>query len=202
MSNTQQVGNIDPRIEQLKEIIDTILIPDCPPDCGGGYGYPGMSGPYNGFQYSNPCNLAKTQRIMSMIYPLIYAPGSNGVILLNTPVLTRVFNQGITDVTILEAAIIMRIPSLVFQLIEIGSSPNISTSGVPLLSQLLAAQPLDANQGTETELQQIINILLQSGVYVNPGMIPVQGYGYDRPLPYQYEGYNEDGYGELAEEEF
>lgn len=169
----------------LETIIDYILVPNCPPnyigDIGYGptpYGFPlaqwgggyGMDyGPMYPSWGSTPCQLEKLQQVLAMLNTLL-APLSREAAtrLLNTPVLTFVPGQGRTDITILEAAIIMRWPGLVSQLLQAGASPNVSTSGVSLVYQLME-DLYSGLDGQGFQEQQIIDLLLQDGSYVPPG---------------------------------
>lgn len=182
----------------MEAIIDRILAPDCPrpilnpgygpcqgpyPPYGpslmwsGGYATGVVSGPTYPSWGSDPCQLQKLQQILGMLNALLGSlPRQMQLNLLNTPVVTFVPNQGRTEVTILEAAIIMRWPGLVAQLLIMGASPNVSTSGVSLVAQLIEALPNDATEGLGADTQAIIDILLQSGSYVPPGFANSQGY--------------------------
>lgn len=134
----------------LEQTIDRIIRRDCPP-CGVGIGYA-----------QSPCMRAKMRDVLNMVSFLIR---TRGVIILNVPVLTFVPNQGRTDTTILEAAIIARWPDLVYQLLLLGANPNVNTAGVPLVTQLRQAQ-LDYGPPGEDAIEQvIINYLIQFGAY-------------------------------------
>jgi hypothetical protein len=178
----------------VKPIVDLILQQDCPPaiigtGCGscqqqlpslmwsGGYGYGIQAGPTYPSWGSSPCQLQKLQRILAMLNSLLLSlPQQWQRNLLNEVVVTFVPNQGNTEVTLLEAAIIMRWPGLVAQLLQMGASPNVSTSGVSLLAQLIEALPMDYQQGFGQDTQAIIDLLQQSGSLVPPGYPGTQGY--------------------------
>lgn len=123
-----------------REIIDLILAPVCPP----------IRGP-------DPCNQRKLWQVVDMLYR---SPN------LNVPVLTFVPGQGRTEITILEAAIVMRWPELVSQVLILGANPNVTTAGIPLVQQLLT---LCSGPGDWWAEQAIIQILLQFGAWVPPG---------------------------------
>ena len=167
----------------MEDIIQQILIPNCPPSIGGsllwsgGYGSTIMNGPMYPSWGSNPCQIQKLQVILSQLNALL-SPLDRDMQLriLNTPVIAIVHNQGRTDNTILEAAIVMRWPGLVAQLLIMGASPNVTTSGISLVAQLYEALPLDYTQGLGGDTQAIIDLLLQSGSYVPPGFPGTQGY--------------------------
>lgn len=75
-----------------------------------------------------------SQILSGAIVPLAGIPPN----LINVPVSMFVPNQGMTQITLLEAAIIARNPVVVQQLLGLGANPNITTAGVPLVQQLLA----------------------------------------------------------------
>lgn len=179
-------------------IVNRILAPDCPPvvnpvvntGCGpcGGYPVPYVqqapiwSGGYNyGTPYNaygiNQCLVQKLQQVLSMLNSTLSPlPREMQLNLLNTPVVSFVPGQGNTEITLLEAAIVMRWPALVEQLIVMGASPNVSTSGISLIAQLIEALPLDFQDGNAQNTQAIIDILQRSGSYVPPGYPGTQGY--------------------------
>lgn len=80
--------------------------------------------------------------------------------LLNTPIITFVPNQGNTEVTILESAIIMRWVPMVAYLLRIGANPNVTTAGVPFVVQLAPQAAIDPR------VQAIIAYLVQAGAVV------------------------------------
>lgn len=162
----------------IRVIVDRILAPDCPPNIVGGPGYfPYQTGNLSGPMYpmwgSNPCQMQKLQEIMSMLNRILLPLSrEQQLIALNQPVVTFVPGQGNTEITLLESAIVMRWPGLVSQLLIFGANPNVTTSGIPLVAQLLQAIPLSPCQNT----QVIIDLLLQSGALVPPGFPGTQGY--------------------------
>jgi len=166
----------------VRSIIDAILAPDCPqvfPSVmwSGGYGSGILSGPTYPSWGSNPCQLQKLQQILGALSTLLGPLPRRGQLdLLNEIVVTFVPNQGETTITLLEAAIIMRWPGLVAQLLIMGASSNVSTSGVSLVFQLYEALPFDYQRGNGQDTQAIIDLLLQSGSYVPPGFPGTQGY--------------------------
>ena len=185
----------------VKPIVDRILQQDCPFVYGGpcppygypygqgypatwtggyAYGYPSAvagQGPVFDYWGSNPCQLQKLQEILAMLNSLLSPlPREVQLNLLNQAVFTFVPAQGNTEITLLEAAIVMRWPGLVAQLLRLGASPNVTTSGISLVAQLLQALPMDATEGHAAETQAIIDLLLQSGSLVPPGFPGTQGY--------------------------
>lgn len=201
----------------VKPIVDMILAPDCPPmplpygGCGpygapfpvpyapyassmywsGGYGSGILNGPTYPYWGSSPCQQQKLVRILAALDAILAPlPRQMQLNLLNSVVTTFVPEQGQTTVTLLEAAIIMRWPGLVARLLILGASPNVTTSGISLLAQLIEALPLDLQQGQGAETQAIIDLLNQSGSLVPPGYPGTHGYGIDRPYPYVRNQYN------------
>jgi len=75
-----------------------------------------------------------SQILSGAVVPLASIPPN----MINVPVSMFVPNQGMTQITMLEAAIIARNPSMVQQLLSMGANPNVTTAGVPLVQQLLA----------------------------------------------------------------
>lgn len=191
----------------VKPIIDRILQQDCPPTYGAPcppYGYPtmwpggypygyqaGVQGyPMYNYWGSDPCQLQKLQEILAMLNTLLSPlPRELQLNLLNQAVLTFVPAQGNTEITLLEAAIVMRWPGLVAHLLRMGASPNVTTSGISLVAQLIEALPMDASEGGAGATQAIIDLLLQAGSLVPPGFPGTQGYlpqairgGYPYPI--------------------
>jgi len=95
---------------------------------------------------------------------------------LNMPVLITMPGQERCPITVLEAAIIKRYPLLVRQLLILGASPNVSTSGVSLVFQLLEELPMDYQMGIGMITQYIIDLLQWNGSYVPPGYPGTHGY--------------------------
>lgn len=158
----------------------------------GGYGSGVLSGPTYPLWGSSPCEQQKLVRILAALDNLLAPlPRQMQLNLLNSVVTTFVPNQGQTTVTLLEAAIIMRWPGLVARLLILGASPNVSTSGVSLLAQLVQALPLDFQEGQAADTQAIIDLLQQSGVLVPPGYPGTHGYGIDRPYPFVRNQFNQ-----------
>jgi len=99
--------------------------------------------------------------------------------IINKAVLTQVEGQGITDVTPLEAAIIVRWPTLVTRLLAMGADPNMSTSGESLVDQLRIAKRDElCNVSTCSRenieiIDKIICALLNAGAYATPEPTPV-----------------------------
>lgn len=158
----------------IKIIIDRILVPDCPPvyQC-----IQPLYTPWYGGYESNPCQIQKLQEILAMLNSLLIPlPRSMQLDLINQIVVTFVPGQGNTEITLLEAAIIQRWPKLVAQLLAMGASPNISTSGISLVAQLLEAIPLDTVEGNTINTQAIIELLLSNGSFVPPGFPGTHGY--------------------------
>ncbi len=158
--------NISPKLEiemalpiagpiYLKTIIDRILAPDCPP-------VP-IQGPIDG-----GCLAIKGQQVAMMIQQLLLTANPYTCPrILDTPVLTFVPGQGMTMVTILEAAIIMRMPNLVGYILQLGANPNMSTAGIPLVAQIPGISPAE---------QAIIELLLNFGSYPPPGYPGTRGF--------------------------
>lgn len=181
----------------LKSTIDRILVQDCPiplpypppvppPYPPGVNPYPANIGAYPpNIGYEDPCLSNKLWEVLSMIDSLIQTYGRQ---ILDKPVLTFVPNQGRTDITILESAIVMRWPRLVRELLKLGVNPNISTAGVPLVTQLRQSQG-DPYSPDFILTQEIIGILLY-GPYWYPTPPPPCPYppgvnsGYPYPNPY------------------
>lgn len=126
----------------LKNLIDFILRTPCPP----------IPGP-------NPCIQRKYEQVR---WALENLPDCSPCII-NRPVLAEIMNQGLSEVTLLESAIIMRDVPIVQLILQAGANPNITTAGVPLVIQLtnLAVGP-----GDWIQEQQIINILLNYGAWI------------------------------------
>jgi hypothetical protein len=95
---------------------------------------------------------------------------------LNMPVYIEMPGQERCPITILEAAILKRYPLLVRQLLIMGASPNVSTSGVSLVFQLLEELPMDYQMGIGLITQYIIELLQWNGSYVPPGYPGTHGY--------------------------
>lgn len=136
----------------LKTIIDRILAPDCPVQPGG----PGID-----------CRIMKSQQVVAMLQQLLITTNPYTCPrILDTPVMTFVPGQGPTMVTVLEAAIIMRMPTLVGYILQLGANPNVTTAGIPLIAQIPAITPED---------QAIIELLLNFGALPPPGFPGVRG---------------------------
>jgi hypothetical protein len=90
----------------------------------------GIGAPFPGFNPYQPCN--NTAAVIDSINNLLLSvPVPERCRVLNTIVLAFVPNQGRTEVTMLEAAIITRNVPLVAYLLAAGANPNLTTSGVP-----------------------------------------------------------------------
>lgn len=120
---------------------------------------------------SPPCRMDILVGVVSMLASI---PPN----VINTPVMMDVPEQGVTNITILESAIIMRWPEMVQRVLMAGASPNVSTSGSSLVQQLIDSIPISP----VPETQIIIDMLLQAGAWVPPGFPGTQGYLIDRPL--------------------
>lgn len=150
------------RLEELEGIIDLILRGECR------------------FGFNQECEYIRYQEVARALNGLLVQIRSP-LSILNVAVEAFVRGQGRTDITILEAAIIMRWPALVARLLALGADPNLSTSGVSLVQQLLEAEVLDPMYGSlsgrptvhgeinEGRDREIINLLLQAGAIRPPG---------------------------------
>jgi len=172
----------------MKDIIDYILVPNCPPNTNmiwnGGFGYGVYNGPQNPSWGSNPCQLQKLQVIMNALQNLLSRDSrEESLAILNRPVITFVDQEGETDITILEAAIFMRWPGLVSYLLQLGASPNITTSGQSLIQQLQIAYPIDLQEGLGPNNQAIVQMLGMDGGFVPPGYPGTYGYAVPPFLP-------------------
>lgn len=137
----------------VQQIISLILSGVCPP----------------------PCRMDILMRVVPMMQSLPFG-------MIDTPVMMNVPEQGTTNITILESAIIMRWPEMVQRVLMAGASPNVSTSGESLVQQLIQSIPISP----VPETQIIIDMLLQRGAWVPPGFPGTQGYFIDRPYHGQH----------------
>lgn len=181
----------------LKRIIDLILnntcdigLPITPVPVWGNYAL----GPF-GQQVGGPgqfpvfppigdncCEDRRFNEIIALLTALLQGKTQSEITtLLNTPVVTFVPLQGQTDVTILEAAIIARWPELVARLLALGASPNVSTSGVPLIEQLNIA--LQSGQDDPGCIIEIINLLSRASTMTgNVSILPTNQLLLNPPL--------------------
>lgn len=172
------------RVEQIVERIFAVpFLP--PPVC------PVIANPYGPGAIEAPCS--HTGQIINAINALIapYPPAERCRII-NQIVRTFVPGQGQANVTLLEAAIIMRNVPLVQYLLSVGADPNLTTTGVPFNEQLALAARVDPR------VRQILILLEQAGLgecgrsnCPCPGAFP--GYPQPFPQPLPYPGYNNGG---------
>lgn len=154
--------------QYVKLIVDTILNDRC------------LDLPERPYQQYDLCERRKYRIVTRQLNQFVARFGPYA---LNECVLTRVPRQGRTDITILEAAIVMRDPLLVSTILSLGASPCVTTSGVPLLEQMLDGRAIDSRFGLDDEDNQIIDILL----YYNAQWCPNYG-PYYKYRPFQGQG--------------
>lgn len=159
----------------VRRVIDTILSNVCDFNNFGGFN-------------DDQCDFFQFQQVMSLLNALLAGKtGPERRAIMNTVILTFVPNQGRTDVTMLEAAIIMRNVPLVARILSLGANPNLTTAGVPLVLQLLGSNFNGVFDDEPLDTQQIINLLIRAGAYYPPNwrfdnwqfdnFFPCYGYG-------------------------
>lgn len=169
----------------VKSIVDRILYNPCnfePEYPVFPYGVDQFAG-NNAWFNNSPCEYNWFQEILAMLNVLLRdKTEAQRVKLLNEAVVTEIPFQGVDDITLLEASILIRSPSLVARLLALGADPNISTSGINLVNQIIAATGYDFYNGNFPEDQAIVDALLRAGANVYPGFpgtsLPYNGFPY------------------------